>query len=314
MTDSEGEESESEESESEESESIIQFQCPCGKCSLETYLQDGCPKSCIPFLGMTTLSKGDQENLNFILKKDTKKIMQSFANLSNRTCDSLKQQGVTVDKLVRVIVTSNSSLRDELKKSKSIDEVFTDLAPEMSFFNHTILVNIIKELGDEDDKMRVSDYSKEFGEFCERKVFEVESGSCSCGQNLSKIKGRKLFAVVLPTSDETILQNLGDAVNIKETLAEILGVPPATLHLHRIDKGSIILVFSVPDAIVQELFPLPKEKLASLRVKGMVLFVPQELKSKSHQVYMFLGLFVQVYVITLCTHRWKLYRSHLHAM
>ena len=85
-----------------------------------------------------------------------------------------------------------------------------------------------------------------------------------------------------------MLRKFGDAVNIKETLAEILGVPPATLHLHRIDRGSIILVFSVPDSIAQELFPLPKEKLALLRAKGMVLFVPQDLTYEPNQVYAFL--------------------------
>ena len=49
--------------EAEETESIINFECPCGGCSLETYLQDGCPISCIPYLGMTNLSEEDQEIL-----------------------------------------------------------------------------------------------------------------------------------------------------------------------------------------------------------------------------------------------------------
>jgi hypothetical protein len=44
------------------------------------------------YLEMTTLSKEDQENLNYILKKDTKKIMESFTDLSNGTCDSLIRQ------------------------------------------------------------------------------------------------------------------------------------------------------------------------------------------------------------------------------
>ena len=270
--------------EAEETESIINFECPCGGCSLETYLQNGCPKSCIPYLGMTTLSKEDQENLNYILKKDTKKIMKSFAHLSNRTCDSLIQQGVTVERLVRVASNFNSSLRDQLMPSKSIDQVFTILATEMSFFNHEILANIIVALGNEDDESHLMSYSKEFKEFCKRKVFEVEPGHCTCGQRLSQLKRRKLFAVVLPTGERTMLEKLGDAVNIKETLADVLDVPPATLHLHRIDRGSVILVFSVPDSIAEELFPLPKEKIALLRVKGMLLFVPQDLEPESKQV------------------------------
>ena len=262
--------------EAKESESDIQFQCPCGKCSLETYLQDGCPKSCTPYLGMTTLSKADQEDLNYILEKDTTKIMDSFTDLSNATCDSLIQQGITVDKLVRVAVTSNPSLRDKLIGSTSVDRVFTDLAPEMSFFNHEILAKIINVLGDKDDKDHLDDYSKEFKEFCKRKIFEVEPGHCTCGRHLSLLKGRKLFAVVLPTGEEA-LKNLGDAMKIKKKLADVLGVLPATLHLHRIDKGSVILVLSVPDSIAEELFPLPKEKIALLRAKGMVLFVQQEI-------------------------------------
>ena len=232
---------------------------------------------------MTTLSKGDQENLNYILKKDTKKIMESFTNLSNRTCDSLIRQEVTVDRLVRVAVTSNSSLHDKLTGSTSIDQVFTHLAPEISFFNHKTLAKIIEELGHPDDKDRLDDYSKEFKEFCKRKIFEVEPGHCTCGQRFSQLKQRKLFAVVLPAGEE-MLQNLGDAVSIKEMLADDLDIPLDTLHLHRIDRGSIILVFSVPDSIACDLFPLPKEKLALLTKKGIVLFVPQDMKSETNQV------------------------------
>ena len=215
--------------------------------------------------------------------------MESFCNLSDNTCDSLKRQGVTVDNLVRVAVTSNSSLHDKLTGSTSVDQVFTHLAPEMSFFNHETLAKIIDELGDTDDKDCLSEYSKEFKEFCRRKIFEIEPGHCTCGQQLSQLKRRKLFAVVLP--GERTLQNLGDVVSIKETLADDLDIPLDTLHLHRIDRGSIILVFSVPDSIAEELFPLPKEKLALLRVKGMLLFVPKYLKLESNLVCFFLDFF-----------------------
>ena len=133
---------------------------------------------------MTTLSKEDQENMNIMLQKDTKKIMDSFADLSNATCDSIIRQGVPVDNLVRVAFNSNPSLHDKLIGSTSVDRVFTDLAPEMSFFNHETLAKIINVLGDKCDKDRLADYSKQFKEFCKRKVFEVESGHCTCGRHL----------------------------------------------------------------------------------------------------------------------------------
>ena len=80
-------------------------------------------------------------------------------------------------------------------------------------------------------------------------------------------------------------------MSIQEILADDLDIPLDTLHLHRIDRGSIILVFSVPDSIAEELFPLPKEKIALLRVKGMLLFVPQDPKLKSNLVCFFGTIF-----------------------
>ena len=282
--------------EAKESESNIKFRCPCGECSLETYLEDGCPQSRIPYLGMTTLNKADQEDLNYILEKDTTKIMDSFADLSNATCDSLIQQEVPVDKLIRVAISYNSSLHDKLIGSTSLDQVFAHLFPEMSFFNHESLAKIIYKLGDQNDKRRLTDYSAEFKKFCKRKVFEVEPGNCTCGQRLSQLKGRKLFAIVLPTGEEA-LQSLGDAMKIKKKLADVLGVSPAALHLHRIDQGCVILVFSVPDSIVEKLFPLSKEKLALLRVQGMIIFVPQDSKSQvCHNFWPFLTLCSYIYI------------------
>ena len=234
---------------------------------------------------MTSLSKDDQENLNYMLKKDTKKIMKSFTYLSNRTCDSLVQQGVTVERLIRVAANCNAYLLERLVKLTSIDLVFAALTTEMSFFNHGILVNIIEELGDKDDKKRLTGYFKEFTEFCKRKVFEIEPGDCTCGQRFSRMKGKKLFVVLLPTGDKAMVETLEDAVNVKEMLADILGVLPAALHLHRIDRGSVILVFSVPDCIAEDVFPLSKEKIVLLRVKGIILFIPQELGAESNQVW-----------------------------
>ena len=108
--------------------------------------------------------------------------------LTELVTQALIWREVTVKKLARVAITSNSSLHDKLIGSMSVDQVFADLAPEMSFFNHETLAEIIDELGDPDDRDRLADYLKEFKEFCKRKVFEVEPGRCTCGQRLSKLK------------------------------------------------------------------------------------------------------------------------------
>ena len=87
-----------------ETESDVKFECPCGECSVETYLQEGCPQSCIPHLGMTTLSKEDQENLSYILRKDTKKIMDINTGA----------EGVS-NSLPDVVTTGQSQINPQIK-------------------------------------------------------------------------------------------------------------------------------------------------------------------------------------------------------
>jgi hypothetical protein len=49
-----------------------------------------------------------------------------------------------------------------------------------------------------------------------------------------------------------VLQNLGDAVSTKEMLADDLDIPLDILHFCLTDRGSVILVFPVPDSILRK--------------------------------------------------------------
>ena len=246
------------------------------------YLKNGCPKSCIPYLGMpVNLSQGDKQNLKYALNKDTTKLCDSFRDLSDSTCDSLIKRNIKLDRLIRVAINHDKSLQLNSKSVKSMDEAFTVLAKSMSFFNHKLLANIIKKLGDESDKQRMLKYSEEFNHYCKRKVFEIEPGNWAGGESLPEVKGKQLFAVVVSSF---MIQTLGDTEIIIETLADILDIQPAALHIHRIDKGSVILVFSVPNYIADEIFPLSRNKISQLKAKGIMIFVPSSLNPENSQV------------------------------
>ena len=115
------------------------FRCPCGNCSLESYLEDGCPKSntdSVPYLDISKLDEDDKEDLTHKLSQDTFDMIMSFANLLDQTRVSLKMQGTSVHSLAMRALSlgayeSNmiqkpllSEDEKELGNSKTIDQAF----------------------------------------------------------------------------------------------------------------------------------------------------------------------------------------------
>ena len=189
------------------------FRCPCGECSLESYLEDGCPKSnssSFPYLDVSNLNEDDKEDLTHQLSQDTSEMITSFAKLLDEICVSLAERAVSMQ---RVIMRSLSlgayesqtiqkpllnEDETELKSAKTVDEVFILLRPHMSFFNFELLKHITdcRILCSDSDREHMAEYISKFDVFCKRKVFEVPPGVA--GQPTSKLKKRKrkAFAVL----------------------------------------------------------------------------------------------------------------------
>ena len=60
----------------------------------------------------------------------------------------------------------------------------------------------------------------------------------------------------------------------KHKIASILKLKSSTLHLHKIDEGSIILVLSIPEFVANEIFPLESATKAKLKREGFQVMVP----------------------------------------
>ena len=259
------------------------FQCPCRECSLNSYIQFGCPKSRYPYLDMSKLSEDDKDNLAQILISYVKEIVKSFSKLSFTTSKSLKRRNVTIDELRNVVVnfSGDKSLSEALRRESTIDGMFSILGEHWSFFNYEILEHIIDTLGDDDDREKMDAYVAKFKTFCQHKVFEVSRDSYG-SEMCSVKKGRKSFVVVI---EKSMLQNLGDVKRAQHKIASILEIPSAQLRLHQIDEGSVILVMSVPDDVAQELFPLSKNKIRELKIEGFTIFVPKRLEIEVYNYF-----------------------------
>ena len=290
------------------------FRCPCGQCSLESYIEEGCPKSNLdrfPFLDISKLDEDDKEDLTQQLSQEHALMTKRFANLMDETRMSIAKRGVPVQELVFRALSLGayesednpkpllSEDEEELKRSKTIVDAFVVLRPHMSFYNFELLKHITdsRELCSDSDRTRMDEYISKFGIFCERKVFEVSPGTF--GQPTSKLKKRKRKAFAVLMTKHEAEPNLGFVNAAKQRIANLLKLKPSTLHLHRIDEGSILLVFSVPNFVARKLFPLQSSTVAQLKDEGFLVLAPPatEESCKSNKQYTILqstNLFVAV--------------------
>ena len=254
---------------------------------MESYLDYGCPKLTkisYPYLDLSKLEESDRIDLKSKLSQDIKEMEKCFANLFSETCDSLDDRGINVQKLVRHalglgVYESSSNQQPLLKEdekqlmdTQSMDKAFIILRRHMSFFNFDLLKHITdsRKLCTDDDRKRMEDYCSRFEEFCRRKVFEVPPAAF--GVSTSKCK-RKTFVVFMTKHDKSAntLIDMNEAI---EKIAHLLKLKRSALYLHRIDKGSLILVFSIPTFVARKLFPLKPSMIAKLRAEGLLLLIP----------------------------------------
>ena len=261
---------------------LEQFQCPCSKCDLITYLDQGCPKTktcSYPYLPLNTLSEDDREDLIQKLSDDTANIIQCFADLLSNASESLKKRQVTVEQLIKVALDLGAykSTRnqipllkeDEMKLSEatSIDAVFIILRKHMSFFNYEILSHIIRHLGDECDRRNLEEFCSRFKVYCERKVFEAPPSVFH--SNEGEKRDRKQFVVV---GTQDLFNTLNNVKEAQRKIASLLGLRVSTIQLKQIDCGCVILVFSIPGVL--NVFPLKPATHAELKAYGYTIIVP----------------------------------------
>ena len=226
------------------------------------------------------------------LLQDVSSMIKSFAQVTNDTRSSLDKRGISVRILVAHALSLGAYLycdsqlirksllsedTEKLQQAETVHDVFIILQPHMSFFNHELLKHITdsKELCTEDDRKRMEKYCSEFNEFCRRKVFEVPPCVFGLSTSIAKKSKLKAFAVLITKKEE---RNLTFVNEVKHKIASILKLKSSTLHLHRIDEGCIILVFSVPDFVAKQIFPLEPSTDAKLKSEGFHIAVPFTIK------------------------------------
>ena len=225
------------------------------------------------------------------LLEDNTNIIRHFAELINGTRESLVKRDIAVEILTAHALSLGAYYDakampkplldadvEKLQEANTVRRVFIVLQPHMSFFNYELLKHITdcKELCTDDDRKRMDEYCIKLNEFCRRKTFEVPPGTFGQSTATAKKCSRKVFAVLITEQEGE--HNLAFVNKAKHKVASILKLKSSSLYLHRIDQGSIILVFSIPEFVANEIFPLDSSTKAKLKSKGLQVKVPVTIK------------------------------------
>ena len=236
-----------------------------------------------PYLDTSRLTPSDRKDLIQKLSRDYKNILERFATLQNRICESLRKRNISAESIADCALSlalyksddvprpPSAVEQESLEEAKSIYRIFINLRKFklISYFDYGILEHIIKIHGTTDDKQRLKDYMDEFQKFCQRRVFEVPSV-------ISEImpSTRKSFKVLMTADMTTTLVDIKAA---ERKIADILGLPHSMLTLHEIAPGSIVLTLSIPIHKANEILPLQPSKLKQLNARGFVFMADMTL-------------------------------------
>ena len=247
----------------------------CSKCSVKTFFSEGgCPHATeqvdsksrlrFPYLDCSSLDCEEKDILETRLIDDTKEIISQFADVEDSLIVSLQSQAVDPRRIVNYALHLIKKLemdkeKKQLKKARSVLEVFIALHPFKSFLHYEIVESIVKKFGSSNDHRLIDEYISKFNRFCERSVFEVPP---IIFHDSDPKPADKIFSVLFTPEEYA---TLGDVVAVRRKLAKILGIPLHSLRLYKIERGSIRMSFLIPKKIAEKIFPLPQGKIRVLK-------------------------------------------------
>ena len=233
--------------------------------------------SSFPYLDTSKLTPHERKDLIQTLSRDYKDILEKFATLQASTCESLRNQNISVETIADRALSLALYKSDDIprpllpvehksfEEADTIDKIFILLRKHklLSYFDHGILKHIIRFHGTEDDKRKLKEYVDEFHKFCQRKVFEVPSVISKC-----TLSTRRFFKVLIPSDMNTTLTDIEAA---ERKIADILGLPHSALAIHEVTPGSLVLTLSIPILIADKIFPLQASQLSQLKANGFTI-------------------------------------------
>ena len=261
------------------------FGCSCGKCTLSSFIERGCPtplssQNMFPYLKLGELTDEQQEDLKERLQFESQEIMIRFQELVSMIIESLISRNVSLDRLVSHVMTLGAfdpvyikpqvpifqECRKELKTADSIPKIFLVLQDYFSFFNYDIIEHIIKVLGTREDKAELQSYKMKFNQYVKRRIYECHPHF----EPESETDHPNIFVKLDSRFDN---YTVAEIKRFCRRLSETLHVSSkGVFRLCQVEKGCIQLTFQVPSLVQQKIFPLSREQERTLEAMGIISF------------------------------------------
>ena len=242
--------------------------------STEFTSEQGCPDEpdeSFPYLDLSHLSSNEKHKLKIHLRLATKKIITKFTGFVGRLRSSLDERRVPLGDIKFAILNlvpygSDSGVYEEIRAAKLCSDVFPPAHKYISFFNYSIIEDLVAKFGSYDDKTKWDEYIREFNTFCKRSIFEVPPNVFS---NSPPTTGKNFFAKCderyVPFTLETVL-------TIKGILDSTFNLTSNTLQLCSISKGCVELRFSISALVADHIFPISDDQCIALGNIGIKVF------------------------------------------
>lgn len=186
----------------------------------------------------------------------------SFGRLVIKTSKSFEEKGLRKEIVLLLKQLSLFGNRmDEIHEAEYMEKLFEVFSDYWSWYNHSLLKDLINEFGDDQDRARYLEYHTKFISFLKNPLpksqneFNFGTG-CGKGQMLLRIKVNENW-------DTTTLEQVSQ---IHHSIAKILEVQLRDLYLASVSKGCICLEFLVPESMAIPLRASQEEALMAVGV------------------------------------------------
>ena len=201
------------------------------------------------------------------LLHESNEMIKKFNRFFISVRESLEEREVSTKRIVEILMgfgtyksvsyhlKTSAFVQDfeHLKAAKCVMDIMKIVHSYCNFFSYEIIEELVLKLGNEEDKKNLSKYTEEFNEYAKRKVYE-------CPTELSPVTetGQAIIYIILDENyDYSTLSHLR---HLYQKLCQILQISSSVVRLCRIEPGSIKLIFSLPEHLLEDIFPLSNSK------------------------------------------------------
>lgn len=202
------------------------------------------------------------DDLNQQFEINLKEIKKRYLSFVSSLCKSIKSKGVTVSDFRNYLLNFSafedekdeqdhkflSKVREKLEKADSIDGIFSFVREWASFLNDDIFQCIMAEYKIPKD-CEPMNYSKHLWDYLQKHKL---SDFAKINPRLEKITGSSEKFILKVNIHK--LEKISRIIELKHTVANILGLRTSALKLIDIHEGCVVVTFLVPPFVPDALF------------------------------------------------------------